>query len=95
MKLRLKLFEVAVIPSMLFGMSVLPLYQTMMDKIDVVRRKMLRRMVGWVRIPDEEWSDTMSRMNERVKRALVLWPSKEWSERISLMQWNYACCAIM
>ena len=67
---------------MLFGMSVLPMYQTMMDKIDVVRRKMLRRIVGWVRIPNEEWCFTMSRMNERVKRALVLWPCKAWSERI-------------
>ena len=64
----------------------------MMDKINVTRRKMLRKIVGWVRIDDEDWSITMSRMSERVNRALVHCPnSKDWSSRIFLMQWQYAC----
>ena len=92
MKLRLKLFEATVTPCLLFGMSVLPIYQSMMDKIDATRRKMLRKIVGWVRVDDEDWSITMSRMSERVKRALVHCPnSRDWSTRIFLMQWQYAC----
>ena len=91
-KLRMKLFEATVTPCILFGMSALPIYQCMMDKIDATRRKMLRKMVGWVRYPDEDWSLTMSRMNERVNRALVQWPnSKDWSIRIFSLQWQYAC----
>ena len=69
--LRLKLFEAVVTPSILFGMSVLPTHQDMMNKIDVTRRKMLRRIVGWVRIPEEEWAVTMSRMSKRVTHALL------------------------
>ena len=63
----------------------------MMDKFDIARRKMLRKMVGWVRYPEEEWSTTMKRMNDRVNRALEQWPCKAWSERIFLSQWQYAC----
>ena len=85
MKLRLKLFEAAITPCLLFGMSVLPIYQSMMDKIDATRRKMLRKIVGWVRIDDEDWSIIMSRMSERVNRALVHCPnSKDWSTRFFL-----------
>ena len=90
-KLRLKLFDAVVSPCVLFGMSVLPIYQNMMDKFDITRRKMLRKMVGWVRYPEEEWSCTMKRMNDRVNSALEQWPCKAWSERIFLSQWQYDC----
>ena len=73
-KLRLKLFDAVVSPCALFGMSVLPIYQKMMDEFDITRRKMLRKMVGWVRYPEEEWSTTMRRMNDRVDCALRQWP---------------------
>ena len=89
--MRLESFDAAVSPCVLFGMGVLPIYQEMMEKIDITRRKMLRRIVGWVRIREEDWSITMKRMSERVSRALIQWPSKPWPERIYLMQWNYAC----
>ena len=69
-KLRLKLFDSVVSPCVLFGMGVLPIYQKMMEKFDITRRKMLREMVGWVRYPEEEWSITMRRMNDRVDLAL-------------------------
>ena len=90
-KLRLELFDAVVSPCVLFGMSVLPIYQELMEKIDITRRKMLRRIVGWVRIPEEDWSITMKRMSERVSRALIQWPSQPCFERIYIMQWDDAC----
>ena len=90
-KLRLKLFDAVVSPCILFGMSVLPIYEDMMGKIDITMRKMLRIIVGWVRKPEEEWCIIMKRMSEKVSRALIQWPCKPWSERTYLMQWNYAC----
>ena len=90
-KLRLKLFDAVVSLCALFGMSVLPVYQKMIEKFDIARRKMLRKMVGWVRYPGEEWSTTMTRMNDRVDAALQQWPCKIWSERIILSRWHYAC----
>ena len=64
------MFDAVVSPYVLFGMSVLPVYQKMMDKFDITQRKMRREIVGWVRYPAEDWSITMRRMNERVSKAL-------------------------
>ena len=52
-KLRLNLFDSVVTPTILFGLIALPLYQTYIDKINVAQRKMLRNIVGWVRLIDE------------------------------------------
>ena len=59
--------------------------------MNITRRKMPRRIVGWVRVPEGNWPITMKRMTERVSRALIEWENKLWSERIYLMQWNYVC----
>ena len=61
-KLRLKLFDVSVSPSLLFGLSVLPISQLNMDKITVCQRKMLRKIVGWTRHPGDEWETVMHNM---------------------------------
>ena len=90
MKLPIKLFDAVVSPCALFETSVLPIYQKMMDKFDITRRKMLRKMVGWVRYPEEDWSTTMKRMNDRAECALHQWPCKTWSDRIILNRWQYA-----
>ena len=77
-KFRLKLFDVAVSPCAIFGMSMLPIHAEMIEKLDAARRKMLRKIVGWVRYPNEHWATTMRRMNDRVERALQQWPCKIW-----------------
>ena len=48
-KLRLKLFDAIVSPTLLFGLSILPICQSHLEKIDVAQNKMLRKMIGWVR----------------------------------------------
>ena len=75
-KFRMKLFDAAISPSLLFGMATIPLYENLATKIDIVQRKMMRRIVGWTRVPGEEWELTMRRMGEKVSRALLQWPVK-------------------
>ena len=48
-KLRLKLFEAVVTPTVLFGLSTLPISKAQLAQLDVVQRKMLRSIAGWVR----------------------------------------------
>ena len=60
-KLRLKLFDAVVTPTILFGLSVLPLSQVSLQKIKAAQRKMLRKIVGWVRLATETWEETMRR----------------------------------
>ena len=56
--LRLKLFDAVVSPAMLFGLATLPLTKGCLQKLGVVQRRMLRSIVGWVRIHDDlNWRD--------------------------------------
>ena len=69
-KLRLKLFDAVVTPSILFGLAAIPMHQMALEKIAVTQRKMIRKIVGWVRVANEPWETTMRRMNQRMERAL-------------------------
>ena len=61
-------------PTAMFGLASLPLTQRFLHKLDVVQRRMLRSIVGWVRIPDEPWENTMRRVNQRMEHAAYLHP---------------------
>ena len=69
-KLRMKLFDSVVSPSLFFGLAILPLHVSSIEKINIVQRKMLRKIVGWVRIQGETWENTMRRMSTRVDSAV-------------------------
>ena len=52
--LKLQLFDSVVSPTVLYGLYTTPLTATQLDRLDAVQRKMLRRIVGWVRDGDED-----------------------------------------
>ena len=87
--LRLKLFDAVITPTILYGLATLPLSSVSLKKIDVVQRKMLRKIVGWVRLPNETWETTMHRMKERVQSALQKYPVMQWRKRIAKYLWKY------
>jgi len=80
--LRLKLFDGVVSPTALYCLSTVPLGVADLNRIDVVQRKMLRNIAGWVRKPPEPWSDTMRRMKQRLEHALAQHPIPNWSEAV-------------
>lgn len=88
-KLRLKLFDSVVTPTILFGLAILPLSQMSLREIEIVQRKMMRKIPGWVRMPDESWEETMRRMKERVRSALQQYPVMPWKKRIGKYLWNF------
>ena len=88
-KLRLKLFDSVITPSILFGLAALPVTQAYLDKVDATQRKMMRQIVGWVRNPGEPWNITMQRMNDRVSNATNQYSIKSWSQQIFKAQWKY------
>ena len=88
-KLRLKLFDSVVSPSLLFGLAILPLQASCIEKLDIIQRKMLRKIVGWVRIPEELWNETMRRMFAKVEHALKTCKVKVWSIRLAEMHWEF------
>ena len=77
--LRLRLFEAVVTPSVLYSLTTTPMTVTQLNRLDAMQRKMLRRIVGWIRIDDESWHDTGHRMKYRLARALEQHPVQNWS----------------
>ena len=60
LKLRLKFFDSIISPAILFGLTTVPLSAAQLSKLDIVRRRMLRSIVGWVPVVNGDWHDAMS-----------------------------------
>jgi len=82
-------FEI-VTPAMIFNLHTLALTKVQLKSIDVLQRKMLRSIVGWVRLNGEDWCDTMRRMNHRLSVASELFPIPPWTEQLAKRK--FLCC---
>ena len=51
-KLRLRLFDASVSPSLLYSLDSCPLIACQLEKLNVVQRRMIRQVVGWVSARD-------------------------------------------
>ena len=80
MHLRLKLFDGVVTPAVCYSLSTTPLTSTQVSRLDAAQRKMLRKLVGWVRFEAEDWETTGQRMKARLEAALSRHPIKNWSK---------------
>ena len=87
---RLRFFDMCVSPSMMFALTAFPLTRSQIDEIDVLQRKMLRRIIGWRRIKGEAWDETMRRMRDRLESARGLYAWHSWSYRFFRDQWRFA-----
>ena len=54
LRLRLKYFDACIGPSILFAIAVLPMTKGRLQELDKLQRKILRRIVGWRRIENED-----------------------------------------
>ena len=75
---------------MLYRLTIIPLTNAQCKHMDAIQRRMLRSVVGWIRLPDDEWADTMRRVNRRVERALKNFPVKQWTQQFADRQYNLA-----
>ena len=50
---------------------------------------MLRTIIGWIRVEDELWHDTMHRMKQRMERTANMHFVQPWSIRILRHQWSF------
>jgi len=82
-RLRLKLFQAVVSPTVLFGLTTLPLTTCQKHQLDAVQRRMLRSIVGWAKPVDGEWATAMRQTNARLKSALSLFPIDNWMYQLA------------
>ena len=81
-KLRLKLFSMTVIPTLLYCLETCPLTQLQHDKMNITLRKMLRKMVGIVYDDGESWEQRGHRMKLRLATALKEHPIEDASKTV-------------
>ena len=81
-KLRLKLFSATVSPTLLYSLDTCPLTLHQLSKLDILQRKMIRKMVGWIFDEDESWTERGRRMKHRLQTALSAFPIQSWSEAV-------------
>ena len=86
---RHKYFDTCVSPTILFGISTLPLSSSRLKSLDILQRKMMRRIVGWRRSEDESWREIMERMNRRLQYKHELHYYEPWSISYARAQWRY------
>ena len=60
-------------------METCPLSESLGTRLDVVQRKMLRRLVGWVSSSGDSWEDIGRRMKNRLQQCLNKSPMIDWS----------------
>ena len=89
-KLRLKYFDAIISPTVLFGLASLPLTASHFKRIDVVQRRMIRAIVGWVAVDKFDWRDTTRRMNSKVEAALKIFPVCSWLKSAFKRRFRFA-----
>ena len=90
-KLRLRLFDAVVSPTVLYSLSTTPLTVSQFARLDGVQRKMMRRIVGWAKHDEEDWHDAGHRMKERLNTAwsstrVAVWSQARGKQRRKLIE---------
>ena len=81
-RLRLRLFDAVVTPCALYGLTSAPLTATDEECLAITQRKMLRNIVGYVKLPDDTWADMYRRLRVKVERAVQHRPVHDWVETL-------------
>ena len=70
------------------------LTKAQLDRVGVLQRRMMRRIVGWRRLPTDTWADTMKRMNTRLHAIQEKCPVLSWTARLAGRRWDVAMQAL-
>ena len=89
LKLRLQHFDSVVTPCALYGICAMPLGVAQQNLLWSCQRKMLRSIVGWRRLPDEPWEETMRRMKARLERVMLRFLVEPWERQWRRSLWRY------
>ena len=79
---RLRLFKSVITPTMLYGLTTCPLTKHDYDQLAVLQRKMMRNIIGWIKLPDDDWDDVYRRLRHKLQNALRQYPIGEWTDEL-------------
>ena len=81
-KLRLRLFDAVISPTVLYGLDTAAMTASMLDSLDALQRQMLRRVVGRNTFVPDDWAENGRRLKARVEAALALHPVDTWTVQL-------------
>ncbi len=55
--------------TLLYGLDTVPLTDSLSNRLDVVQRVMLKRIIGWICYSEDTWEDRGRRMAEKMRKA--------------------------
>ena len=90
LRLRLKLFDSVITPTIVFGFMTCPLTSNQLQKLEVVRNRMFRSIVGWAPLVDNDWHALMKKMNKKLENAQKILNVRPWTERLLVGRFRFA-----
>ena len=90
LRLRLKFFDSVITPTILFGLLTCPLTSNQLQQLEVVKNRMLRSIVGWAPLVDNDWHELMQKMNRKLENAQQIFNVKSWIERLLVGRFRFA-----
>ena len=85
-KLRIRLFDSVVTPSVLYGLTTSPLTQEDFKRFGVAQQRRLHKIVGWAKLDDEGWDSVYRRLRERLRRQMGQYPVHDWADAGATLQ---------
>ena len=82
-RLWLRLVDSVITPTVLYGLTASLLTQYDFEQLGVAQRKMLRMIVGWSKLPDDDWADVYRRLKAKIHKATHKHEVRDWVEELS------------
>ena len=63
-------------------METCPLTENLHERLDIIQRKMMRRMIGWNFVAGDSWEMAGHKMKNRLQQCTDAMGIKKWSDQI-------------
>ena len=73
------MFDSVVTPSVLYGLTTAPFTANNFEQLAVAQKKMLRLIVGYVKLDSDTWADMYRRMKDKIQNAATIFPFRDWA----------------
>ena len=90
LRLRLKFFDSVIALTILFRLVTCPLTSNQLQQLEVVQNRMLRSIVGWAPLVDNDWHELMQKMNRKFENAQQIFNDKSWVGRLLVGRFRFA-----
>ena len=83
LQLRFKLFQSVITSTVLYSLETCPLTDHLLERLNITRRKMMRKMIGWNFVANDTWESAGRKMKDRLQHCANQLRLKEWSEQVN------------